>query len=219
MSNYNLARPKLQCLLGTCIIWSMKNILLILVFFPLLAFSELKVGDPAPDFTLSYWNTGKQFKLKDHLDKVVVLEWFSTSCPFSRRHTKDKNMVGIINKFGEQKVQWVGIDSTDPKKQMMFINYKNWLAQNNVFYPILWDPNGKVGRQYRAVVTPHIFIIYKGKIAYNGAVDDDPFGDLPFEKRKNYVELAIAGLLKDGKVPKGVPAKNQPYGCGVKYTP
>jgi hypothetical protein len=75
------------------------------------------------------------------------------------------------------------------------------------------DPEGKVGKSFGAKTTPHMFVIDKeGKIAYSGAIDDDPRGSK--ESRTNYVKEAVEALLGGRPV---ATTTTQPYGCSVKY--
>jgi hypothetical protein len=77
----------------------------------------------------------------------------------------------------------------------------------------LLDPEGRVGHQFDAKVTPHMFIIDgTGVLVYNGAVDDDPRGNK--EDKKNYVKDALDALLAGKSV---ATSSTRPYGCGVKY--
>mgnify|MGYP006153311417 CR=1 FL=1 len=68
---------------------------------------------------------------------------------------------------------------------------------------ILVDEPGSMGMAYGAKTTPHMFIVDKeGKIAYNGAIDDDPQGRNEMMKRLNYVNAGLtaekAGKIKPG---------------------
>jgi hypothetical protein len=76
-------------------------------------------------------------------------------------------------------------------------------------YPILLDPEGKVGRLYQAKRTPHMFVIDKGgTLVYDGAIDD--------QKNQNYVAAALDDLMANRPVSK---SKTDAYGCGIKYAP
>ena len=146
------------------------------------------VGDAAPAFTLKGVD-GKTYSLADFKGKTVVLEWVNPNCPFSDRHAKEKTMSELAKQHGE--VVWLGINSTSPRASGLpeagraqgLDNQKN-----GVNYPVLYDETGKVGHAYDAKTTPHMFIIDKeGKIAYNGAIDDDARGCKAKAERVNYV--------------------------------
>ena len=77
----------------------------------------------------------------------------------------------------------------------------------------LVDADGTTGHAYGAKTTPHIIIIdAQGKIAYNGAIDDDTSGRKA--DRTNYVLAAIDALLAGQPL---AVSTTQPYGCSVKY--
>ncbi len=172
------------------------------------------VGEKAPGFKLKGID-GKTYALDDFKGKTVVLEWVNPKCPFSDRHAQEKTMSELHKQYGE--VVWLGINSTNPGHQD-FLKPAEHLAYNQktgVNYPVLYDETGTVGHAYDAKTTPHMFIIdASGKIAYNGAIDDDPRGGKAKVARVNYV----GGGLKAEKAGKNPdPSATKPYGCSVKY--
>ncbi len=71
---------------------------------------------------------------------------------------------------------------------------------------------GRSGLQRKS--TPDMFIIDKdGKIAYSGAIDNDPEGEKG-DKRVNYVVQALDELLAGKPV---TTPETKSYGCGVHY--
>jgi peroxiredoxin len=172
------------------------------------------VGAPAPAFTLKGLD-GKNHSLADYKGKVVVLEWINPNCPVSNRHAREKTMTELVKQHGE--VVWLGINSTSPSSGD-FMKPAEHLAYNQKYgitYPVLYDESGQVGHAYGARTTPHMFIVAPdGKLAYNGAIDDDPPGRKPMTARLNYVGHGL-DAEKGGKSPD--PASTKPYGCSVKY--
>lgn len=170
----------------------------------------LGVGDQAPNFSLSDQD-GKTVNLNDFTGKIVVLEWINPDCPFVKRHAKEATMKTLAAEFESKGVIWLGINSTH------YLGAKEnlaWKSAQGLSYQILDDHQGVVGKLYGAKTTPHMFIIGKDtKVAYQGAIDDDPYGDNG-EKRENYVRAALAGLVKSDHA---VVSNTNPYGCSVKY--
>lgn len=196
----------------------MKYLLIIITIILILtssAFAKLAKGSLAPDFTLKEVNSGKEYKLSSFRDKIVVLEWHCPTCSFSTRHANEKTMIKLHKKF--KNVIWIGIDSSGEKYTTDAYNYYMWKQKKGIDYPIVLDIDGKVGKRYGAYVTPHMVIINKGKVAYQGAIDDDVFGDRIISKRKNYVLIALKSLTKTGKLPKGFKQFHEAEGCGIKY--
>ena len=68
-------------------------------------------GEPAPDFTLKTTD-GKEVKLSDFKDKIVVIEWINHECPVVNRVHKAETMKNTMAKFKDQPVVWLAIDSS-----------------------------------------------------------------------------------------------------------
>ena len=173
-------------------------------------------GTDAPDFTLTDLE-GAEHSLAGYLKdgKTVVLEWFNPGCPFIKRHHGQfTTMDDTFAPYADRDVVWLAINSSAPGKQghgleLNRTSHKEW----GMTFPVLLDEAGDVGRAYGAKTTPHMYVITPdGKVAYNGAIDDQRgFGDLG---PTNYVAAALDAVL-DGKAP--AVASNAPYGCSVKY--
>jgi peroxiredoxin len=174
------------------------------------------VGDPAPAFSLKGVD-GKTYSLADFKGKTVVLEWVNPNCPVSNRHATEKTMTELVKKHGGGEVVWLGINSTNSEHRDFLkpADHLAWNKKQGINYTILYDETGKTGKAYDAKTTPHMFIVDKeGKIAYNGAIDDDPQGRNEMMKRMNFVNAGLTAE-KAGKNPD--PASTKPYGCSVKY--
>lgn len=192
-----------------------KRILVILFFLSSTnILSKLRKNTVAPNFKLNEVVTGQEFNLTSFKNKIVVLEWHSPLCPFSSRHANEGTMNKLHNKFLSRNVEWFGIDSSSSDYGLM--QYSGWKSNKGINYPILRDKTGKIRREYGANVTPHMVIIKNGRVIYQGAFDDDTFGDQLYTKRKNYIEQALSSLVKTGELPKKFRAYNAPYGCGIK---
>jgi peroxiredoxin len=173
-----------------------------------------EVGTSAPGFQLKAVD-GKSYSLADFKGKVVVLEWVNPHCPFSDRHAREKTMIELARQHGE--VVWLGINSTNPRSDNFETpaEYQAYIQQQGISYPVLYDESGATGHAYGARTTPHMFIVDpQGKIAYNGAIDDDPSGRKPKAERVNYVGKGLDSERTGGKPD---PASTKPYGCTVKY--
>ncbi len=178
------------------------------------AVASSAVGEAAPAFKLNDL-AGKTHSLAQYKGKHVVLEWINPECPFSDRQAREKTMTDLTKKYGQ--VVWLGINSTNPKHQdyLQPAEHLKWAKKNGIDYSILYDPTGSVGHAYGAKTTPHMFIVdEQGKLAYNGAIDDDPSGRKAKPARQNYVDGGLTAELAGKAV---APAVTQPYGCSVKY--
>lgn len=146
-----------------------------------------KIGDAAPDFTLT-GSDGKTYKLADYREKTFVLEWFSKDCPTCKRQAG--KLRDTAARLAKRDVTWLAIDSSHYRKAA---DNREYAAAEKLPYPILEDFDGRTGRAYGAKVTPHIFVIHRGKLAYSGAL-------VKQAEERNYVVEAVEAIL-DGKEP------------------
>lgn len=173
-----------------------------------------EVGAGAPGFQLKGVD-GKTYSLADYKGKVVVLEWMNPRCPFSDRHAREKTMIELAKQHGD--VVWLGINSTNAHSGDFEppAEYRAYLQQQGIAYPVLYDESGATGHAYGARTTPHMFIVDpQGRIAYNGAIDDDPSGRREKAQRVNYVGNGLDSERTGGRPD---PSSTKPYGCSVKY--
>ena len=173
-----------------------------------------KVGSHAPSFTLTDTD-GKTHSLSDYAGKIVVLQWFNSTCPYVVKHYGDtKTFNNLYTNYKEKDVVVLAVNSNAPGKQGSGKDQnakvkKDWAIE----YPILLDESGEVGKAYGSKNTPAMAVIGKdGVLAYFGAIDDNNGSEKP--GKTNYVTKAIDELLA-GK-PVSTP-ETRPYGCSIKY--
>jgi peroxiredoxin len=169
-------------------------------------------GKQAPEFQANSFD-GKAIKLSDYQDRVVVLEWVNPECPFSRYHYETVHtMAELAQKYKDKGVVWLAVNSTNHTTPQA---NREFAQKHKLPYPILDDRSGEVGRKYGARNTPHMFVIDKGTIVYEGAIDNAPLGKTEAGAGKvNYVDKALAEVLASQPVSV---ANTPPYGCTVKY--
>ena len=169
----------------------------------------VRPGDRAPDFALKNQD-GKDVKLSDYKGKIVVLQWFNEDCPFIQRHYEAKTFSTLNSKYADRGVVQLAIDSTGASTAA---DNQKWVSSHALKFPILQDHDHQVAKAYGARTTPHMFVIDKdGKVAYSGAIDNDPDGDK--SDRVNYVARALDELLAGKPVSK---PETKSYGCGVEH--
>ena len=176
------------------------------------------VGAPAPAFSLPD-SHGQTESLGKYKGKYVVLEWFNPGCPFVQKHYKSENMQALQKEFTGKGVVWLTIDSSAPGEQGNLSpdeankQMSDWKMKSTA---LLLDPEGKVGHEYAATNTPHMFVIDpEGKLIYSGAIDSKPTTDLDdIKNANNYVKAALDEAMA-GK-PVATPT-SRAYGCSIKY--
>jgi peroxiredoxin len=170
---------------------------------------KAKVGQEAPAFTLKDC-AGKEHKLADYKDKIVVLEWVNQQCPWCIKAIPA--MKKVHAKYAKNdEIVWLGIESTHWRTDA---ENQEFIKKYELDYPILMDQDGEVGRMYNARTTPHAFVIAKGKLVYAGAVHNDRYERKEKDEVRNYVDEALTAVLAGKDVPV---SETKPWGCGVKY--
>jgi peroxiredoxin len=182
------------------------------------ALAEPQLGQPAPPFK-AVDADGHARSLSDFAGKTVVLEWTNSGCPYVGKHYGSGTMQALQKRETADGVVWLTVASSAPDMQGYFTarTAKAWAAKEHWDgTAILLDSAGKIGREYGAKNTPHMFVIDKaGRVAYMGGIDDRPYADPESLKgAKPYVALALADLKAGRSVATPV---SQPYGCSVKY--
>lgn len=181
-------------------------VMLVATLTAALALAATEIGQAAPAFTLKD-QSGKEVKLADLKDKIVVLEWFNPGCPVTQRHHSDKTptMRTLANGYKDKGVVWLGVCTGNGATAETVTKMK-------VPYQVLNDSAGAAAKAFGARTTPHMFIIdAKGNLAYNGAIDDDAAGSSA--NPTNYVAKALDELLAGKTV---TTSQTKPYGCGVR---
>ena len=129
----------------------------------------MKIGDKAPDFTISDAE-GNSVSLTDFAGKKVVL-WFFPKASTPGWIIEGKGFRDEFHKFEEKNIQIIGCSADPPKKQKKFCEKQGFL------YPMLCDENhemlkaygvwGKkkfMGREYMGISRITIIIDKKGII-------------------------------------------------------
>jgi hypothetical protein len=177
-----------------------------------------EVGKEAPAFTAKD-TKGQEHSLADFKDKVVVLEWVNFDCPFVKKHYSSKNMQKLQADYTGKEIVWLTVNSSAEGKQGYLEPSKlgeKATAEGSKATAVIVDTDGAIGKAYAAKVTPHMMIIAKdGTLAYSGAIDSKPSTDAADIESADPLFANALDAVIDGK--EVANAKNEPYGCGVKY--
>lgn len=183
---------------------------------PIEAGASAIIGSPAPEFVLPTLD-GSLVRLSDFAGKTVVLEWFNPGCPFVKDVYNSDEMTDLANKWAEQDVTWLAINSGAAGKQGTGITTNtSAVSKWDIAYPVLLDESGAVGRAYGAKTTPHMYVISPdGNLSFAGAFSNAPLGNISGGGEKvNYVDAALTAIAAGQPVGETVP---KAWGCSVKY--
>lgn len=170
------------------------------------ASAAVELGAEMPDFTMKDVN-GNEHSLQKYRGKVVVLDFCSHECPWSRG--ADPHLAALVKEYADKGVVFLGIDS---HHKTTTEEIKKYAEEKELTHPILKDVNNEYADKVGAKVTPEIFVIDKeGKLRYHGAFDNRT---KPEEKGSEfYTRMAIDAVLA-GKVPD--PQQVKAWGCTIK---
>jgi peroxiredoxin len=174
------------------------------------AANKLDIGDAAPQWTGIVGTDDQPHSLADYkASKAVVVVFTCNHCPVAQAY--QERLIALQKDYKDKGVQVIAINVNKiPADNFEAMKKRAESAGFN--FPYLYDPTQKVGRDYGATCTPHVFVLNKDrKLAYKGAIDDNMHAD---KVEKHYVQAALDALL-DGKTPKT--AVTQQKGCSIKY--
>jgi peroxiredoxin len=171
----------------------------------------VKVGDAAPKWSDIVGVDGKKHGLDEYAKaKLLVLVVTCNHCPVAVAY--EDRLIELQKDYRKQGVRLVAVNVNNLEEDKLE-PMKARAKEKKFNFPYLYDPTQKIGHDYGAKVTPHVFILDQDrKVAYIGAVDDN--NDHPEKVKVKYARDALDALLKGEKPPK---AETTARGCTVKY--
>ena len=185
---------------------------------------HLKIGDPAPDFSLKGVD-GKTYTLADFKDApVLIVAFLSNHCPYS--HAAETRLLPIAADFKSKGLAVVAINPNSPdaisigelgysKYSDSYEEMKLYAREQGFSFPYLYDGQTQsTAKAYGCLCTPHVFLFDRERhLRYMGRVDDSRYADPATVKSpdaRNAVEALLAG--------KAVPVEvTKPMGCSTKW--
>lgn len=187
--------------------------------------ADLKIGEPAPDFSLPGID-GKTWSLADFKEgKVLVVFFTSNHCPTS--HGAADRLKSFLDDYRPKGMAFVAINPNHPdglsvdelgysKYNDSFEEMKLYAAEEGFDFPYLYDGETQdVARAYGCLTTPHVFVFdAERKLRYKGRFDDSRFGGDDSTVKSPDTRNAVAALLEGKPVPV---EETKPFGCSTKW--
>jgi peroxiredoxin len=177
----------------------------------------VSVGDKAPAIAgipaVTPAGTETTLNLADVKEDVVVVAFLANHCPVVKG--VEDRMVDLVKSYKGKNVKFIGVccsnDSMADEDGIPGIKAAIKDGKYNLTYG--YDPEGKIGKAYGAVVTPQYFVLDKDRtIRYTGLLDDNPRDET--KVTKTYVKTAIDNVLANETVEV---SETKATGCGVMY--
>lgn len=147
---------------GRILAWVGLAALLGLLFFGLLnaGRGSIKIGEPAPDFTLTTFD-GQVYNLAELKGKVVLVNFWASWCKPCEQEAADLEAAWRYYK-PRGDVIFIGVDWTDTEK-----NALAYLAKFDITYPNGPDLGTRISQAYRITGVPETYIIDRqGRLAF-----------------------------------------------------
>ena len=184
----------------------------------------LKLGDPAPDFSLRGVDD-RTYSLADFKDAPVLMVVFlSNHCPYS--HAAETRLLPLYAEMKARGLAVVAINPNSPegvgiyelgysKYNDSFPEMKLYARERGFTFPYLYDGDTqKIAKAYGCLCTPHVFIFDRERrLRYMGRLDDSPYAEtstVTTPDARNAIEAVLAGR------PVAVPVTKL-AGCSVKW--
>ncbi len=153
------------------------------------------IGQVADDFELSLLD-GSKFRLRDHADKIIVLDFWATWCGPCVAALPD--YIAATSEFDSTKVVFVAVNQQEASDQI-----RGFLTERNLSPIVALDRSGAIGQQFKVSGIPHTVILGKGNVIEDVHVGYQQGGG-------ESMQIAIQQLL-DGTwkrpTPEAAPAK------------
>ncbi|MGB9688445.1 thioredoxin family protein [Thermogutta sp.] len=170
----------------------------------------VKVGDPAPDWKGIIGVDDKEHSLADYKDaKLIVLVFTCNHCPVAKAY--EDRLIALQKDYKDKGVQVIAVNVNNIPEDRLD-RMKERAKEKGFNFPYIYDSSQKMGHDYGARVTPHVYVLdSERKIAYIGAIDDNID---PAKVKKHYLRDALDALLA-GQTPPV--AETKAFGCTIKY--
>ncbi|MCW5982970.1 MAG: redoxin domain-containing protein [Bryobacteraceae bacterium] len=163
----------------------------------------LKVGDAAPEFDLKAVD-GSAVRYSQLSGDVTVIAFIATECPVSNNY--NDRMKALYNDYHAKGVKFIFINSnnTEPAAAV-----KEHAASHGFAFQVYKDPGNVVADQLGAQVTPEVFLVKSGKVAYHGRIDDAQKGEIKDHSLRNALDAVLHGHTPER-------AELKAFGCTIK---
>lgn len=183
-----------------------------LAFLILQSADPLPIGAPLPSPELKMMDvSGKQVSFKEATKKSGLMVMFScNTCPVVKRY--QSRTVEICGLAAKNDIGVILLNSNEASRDDgdSFGDMKEYAEDQGYDFNYVLDKNSTMADAFGASRTPEIFLFDKnGKLAYHGAIDDNPSGQVT----RKHASIAIGEMVtgKDISV-----KQTKSVGCGIR---
>jgi peroxiredoxin len=171
---------------------------------------KLNIGDKAPDWSGIVGTDDEEHSLADYADaKALVLVFTCNHCPVAVAY--EDRLIALQEDYEDKGVQVVAVNVNNIPADKLD-KMKERAEAKGFNFPYIYDSSQKMGRDYGATCTPHVFVLDGDReIAYMGAVDDN---NNPEKAEQQYLRDALDAILAGDAAD---PAETKQRGCSIKW--
>jgi peroxiredoxin len=134
----------------------------------------IRVGDTIASFSGSDLE-GNTFSLASHKGRPVIVRFFLVNCPYCKADTPIFNM--FYDKYRLNGLEIVYINNNGANAEEV----KTFAREINIDFPVIFDPEGKIAKQYNVKVQPLTLVLspeHKLLAALLGGVSEAELNEL-----------------------------------------
>jgi len=168
------------------------------------------VDEPAPPFEARDLQ-GQWRRLSDYRGRIVVLEWSTPECLYSRRYMDNGTLAALVEYAAREGIVWINIV---PRLETMSREAAVRQLQSKEKTVIL-DHSLAISTAYGVRATPQILIVDRqGRLVYSGAIDSSAMLKKTRRPPVPYVREALDDLLAGRAVRRKI---TRAFGCYVRH--
>ncbi|MCC6276512.1 MAG: redoxin domain-containing protein [Oligoflexia bacterium] len=146
--------------------------------------------------------TSKVVKKFSKADPLVVV-FLSAQCPCSNSHSEELKMLRQTYGF----IRFIGVHSNPEEGTELG---KTYFSNLKLGFPVIRDDSLKIADAFKALKTPHAFILNNGEIVYQGGVSDRS----DFSKAsKHYLRDALESVKNHVPI---LNSQTRTLGCAIR---
>jgi peroxiredoxin len=167
---------------------------------------------------------GKKYRFGDLRGRTVVVSFWNPKGPWSvkadaKLKALDERYGKLRDKEGRRSVVFLAIDSAFDdflEGDKPYAEIRKYVEKAKIPYPILIDREFIAATRFRAVTTPHVFVIdSNGYLRYSGDLDNDPKGEKEEGEVEHWLDDAIDASVHLGKMIRITETK--PFGDRIQH--
>ena len=116
--------------------------------------------------------------------KATVLVFLSAKCPCSNSH--EAKLKALYGEFSKQGFEFVAVHSNQDENEVLTLAH---FKTAQLPFPVIADDHAALANEFKALKTPHVFLLKDGKVLFQGGVDDSNDASLA---QKNYLAQALS---------------------------